>query len=555
MSSPSVTGPLNFSDWLAARGNERQSGFLAVGEIWRTETAHLSTMSYLVSKGRLAAQLAAQRSAVSSSDVVREIVDAFLDGRAYGKPTTGENQEAEAETASRFDADNPVGTGKRPFIVETFHHGYRPNEIDFVQAFKLFWNGWWDGNILRRLDNDGAVHDVARVTRNAKSVRLEVDFHHLRSFLALANAGLLRIHDHMRYSDDPTASDSTNTHIDGSGVFESHVGHNDFLASYASFGRVMGKDVVAPYEGLTSDPRESIQGHERFIVGRDPDGTDRVASADESAGEAPFLTAVYFRPEVLRRYYDAPDRYTVQTGTVTCLDFWSIPFERRPSDDLVQVYLGDLGNTPHVDQRHWRSFNVQPPGTGISDVRFRRDFNAEWVNPEGDVVFDFKLALIALNKSANDILGSPIFQDLTLPDRHVFENLRVPVSDGPEESDNQITGLAKITVDSFDNDLIKRNLPVGTDTTNLRSIVLLQKVLEGWGVTDTAVMIEPFGALYAVRSTGAAHRRGSGAEKALQRAGLLELGNKELVRELTRRLTDAMLRIQHQIEQRRSKTA
>jgi hypothetical protein len=93
------------------------------------------------------------------------------------------------------------------------------------------------------------------------------------------------------------------------------------------------------------------------------------------------------------------------------------------------------------------------------------------------------------------------------------------------------------------------------DTTNLRSITLLQKVLEGWGVSDTTAMIEPFGALYAVRSTGAAHRRGSGAAKALQRAGLLDLGNKELIAELSRRLTAAMLLIQEEIEQRRPTAA
>ena len=96
---------------------------------------------------------------------------------------------------------------------------------------------------------------------------------------------------------------------------------------------------------------------------------------NESLGKTPFLTPVYFRPEVLRKYYDAPQRYKVETGYLRCVGLWGIPFERR-TDDLVQVWLGDLGQIPHIDQRHWRTHCVQPPGTGISEARFRRDFGA-----------------------------------------------------------------------------------------------------------------------------------------------------------------------------------
>ncbi len=556
MSSPSVVGPLNFSDWLPRRGNERQSGWVVVGELWKTENAHLSTFSYLVSTDRFALQLATQQCGLSSSDVVREIVDAYLEDRAYGaSPVVPDSLASDAKRGSTdgddyLTANDPVGPGKRPFVIETFHHGYRGNEIDVVQAFSLYWNAWRDGDMLRRLDNDGVVHHVARLTRDNKSIRLEVDAHHLRAFLAVAEAGLLRIHDHIRYGKDHVAADAEDAYTDSSGIFEWYARNEAVTTSYASFGRVLGKDIVAPYTGLTGDPRESVTGYESFIVARNSDGTERVASAEESAKDAPFLTAVYFRPDVLRRYYDAPDRYSIDTGVLRCLDFWDIPFERRTSDDLIQVYLGDLGRIPHVDQRHWRPFNVQPPGTGISDVRFRRDFNAEWVNPEGDVAFEFKRALVAVNRSSVKVLGSPLFQDLTEPDQHLIDNLRVPVSDGPEESDYQITGLAKITVDSIDSDLIKQNLPPGTETTNLRSIVLLHKVLEGWGVLDTAKMVEPFSALYAVRSTGTAHRRGSGAEKAIRRAGLLDLGNKELVTELIRRLTNAMLQLEQELGRR-----
>ena len=64
----------------------------------------------------------------------------------------------------------------------------------------------------------------------------------------------------------------------------------------------------------------------------------------------------------------------------------------------------------------------------------------------------------------------------------MFDGLRVPVSAGPEESDNQITALAKITADSLDNDLLRSQLRPEDIAAGDQSISLLQKVLTAWNL-------------------------------------------------------------------------
>lgn len=533
--SPGLTGPLDFSDWLSRRGNTNAHGWLVVGEVWKTPDAHLSTFSYLVSTDTLVQRLNGQRTGVDSGGVEREIIEAFLKSRAYAADTDEEEDEG----------DEPVGPDKRPFVIESYFHGYRPFDVTLVDAFQLFWNAFWDGEVLRRIDVDGVVHDVAKKTRVGDSVRLEVDLHHLKSFLALANAGLMRIHDHMRYTAGQLAQPLQGTHVDATGNFEYHAAENELaLTDYRSFGRVMGKDIVEPYREMSGDPREPQRGYERFIVGRRENGSEYEASADEDLQEAPFLTPVYFGSEVLRKYYDAPDRYAIETGLVRCLALWSIPIDRR-TDDLIQGWLGDLGRIPHVEQRHWRAFNVSPPGTGISEERFKRDFEAQWINPKDDLAFDFKRSQRRLEQLSTAVLGRPIYRPPSNADQYLLDGIRVPVSDGPEESDGQIIALAKLTVDAFDNDLLRDQIEPGTDVKGLRSIALLTKALETWGIADADAIAARYHELWMVRSTGAAHRRGSTWEKTLSQAGLLELSNKDLAAELLRRITKAQ---EHLIE-------
>lgn len=124
-----------------------------------------------------------------------ELVNVFVEARAYG-----------ANFDPAWEDDGPIGFCKRPLVVESTFHGYQPMQMDFVQAFIFFWNAFWDSETLRRLDLDGTLHDLGRRTRIGENVRLEADLHHLRGFLAVVASGALRIHDHMRFSQDESVT-------------------------------------------------------------------------------------------------------------------------------------------------------------------------------------------------------------------------------------------------------------------------------------------------------------------------------------------------------------
>src|SRR3989344_9095942 len=71
--------------------------------------------------------------------------------------------------------------------------------------------------------------------------------------------------------------------------------------------------------------------------------------------EAPhFLTRVFFKKEVLDKYYDKPSKYSVNDGYLfyikeNGINEWGMPIDNN-AKDCVMAYLGDLGKMPYEEQ-------------------------------------------------------------------------------------------------------------------------------------------------------------------------------------------------------------
>ena len=90
-----------------------------------------------------------------------------------------------------------------------------------------------------------------------------------------------------------------------------------------------------------------------FIIGVDEDGNSVEHTSDPDTlanyfganpGAPHYLTAIYFRREVMAKYYAEPERYNVSDGQLTCLSLWSCQIDKDLSSH-VAVFLGDLGAT------------------------------------------------------------------------------------------------------------------------------------------------------------------------------------------------------------------
>jgi hypothetical protein len=500
------------------------------------------------------------------------------------------------EKVARYDSgitDVIKGIEFRPFTIHRDFHNYKPETFDLVQNFVLYHNAFYvpekseyqrvtdDGDIqtvarseYQRVTDDGDIQTVARIERQKDNLRVLVDTHHLRDYLAANKCYLIRYHDHRRWSEEDIS-----TYIEGdfASYYEKKDDSSNFELclrtdipsdNYMSSSRLRGKDVILPYNKPDKYHTDFFTGDinkrfSLFVVGHNDQGEEIEATCNErelsnyftDRGTPQFLTPVFFSREVLGKYYQEPSRYNVSDSDLSCLNLWDLPIDIT-KEKLVQVWLGDLGRIPYKEQLHWRQFNVAPRGT-ITEHRWQRDFMAEPTDPIDSPIYYFCKAFEEIQKVSKAKFGSELFQELDEKDRHAYETLHLPLTEEWKEFDEQVQALAKVTVDSINVSVISHESgrkingkdKNGKDIKG--SIALLGAYLDKIGVKDSEIgrFLSPFHAIQSIRSAGSAHRKGSGFEKALKQFQLNDLTNHKKMEKLVVDLTDAIRKITEVLKQ------
>ena len=163
------------------------------------------------------------------------------------------------------------------------------------------------------------------------------------------------------------------------------------------------------------DVREVV--YHDFIIAEDADGEPLKHTCDpEQLGnyfgknpDAPhYLTPVYFRREVLKRYYEHPARYSMRDGYLSCGSLWGTHLDNNHPDH-VMVFLGDLGrDLPESERTYWQTFNMAPTGAP-SETLVRRAFLGQWANPQAPDL-RFKSTYGRFNKKWQEQFGWALFK-------------------------------------------------------------------------------------------------------------------------------------------------
>jgi len=287
-----------------------------------------------------------------------------------------------------------------------------------------------------------------------------------------------------------------------------------------TFSRLYGKKLIAPPPirqcGIWPYDERTKQFAE-YIIGVDSAGEEVRHTCDPDAlanyfGKNPdapnFLTPIWFKKDVLQKYYANSDKYSVEDGYIRCGSLWGLAVDNDHLD-RVAVFLGDLGQSlVHDEQLYWQTFNVTPEGRRLSKTNVSRSFRAEFEDPTAaDLVFKSKFA------------G---FQELW---EHRYG----------WQFDQQIVFLTKLLVDSLnDAELIK---DVGTGgAADEKSVSKLQRYLSKHQYPFLARDVDLLRSVQSLRSTGAAHRRGSPFSKESRSLGLDSKPKPEVFGELLKRL-------------------
>ena len=114
--------------------------------------------------------------------------------------------------------------------------------------------------------------------------------------------------------------------------------------------------------------------------------------------------------------------------------------------------------------------------------------------------------------------GWPLWCDPEPEDRYVFRQVHVCLDENQTEFDQQNGLLTKLIVDFLNEPKITENLKTGKPP--IGGLNRLQLLLTERGFAEAKRQLEPLRIVQQLRSTGAAHGKGTNYEKTLKRSGL-----------------------------------
>ena len=422
-------------------------------------------------------------------------------------------------------------SGIRPLVFLRSFHGAFRQYVELDEEFRLYHNLATDteSGTLLSFDASGRSIEVVRITGDQVQARLK----HLRQFQAGTGLHLALFLDSVRYSDLRLSDVPEDQHRCGQVRMPLRwrriIDKCDFTGEFQTISCLRGKAIIAP------PPKESAgvwpfdEDHEEqdvsFIVSVDQNGNEVMSTSDPEKlndyfGAYPsahhYLTPVYFRREVLEKYFSEPDRYKVSDGYVSCLGLWGCRIDNDLHSHVV-VFLGDLGrDLPYLERLHWRQFNVPPEGKG-SKTSLRRNFLVEATDPkEPDLVFRQQyLNFVTKWKEAH---GWSIFLPLSSGDEHLLDTIRIPVTDSQVEFDEQIIQLTKLLIDSLNEKALEAEVD-GLDG-GTKGIGKLSAFLEKTKFPQSQSVVQFLRDLQTLRSAGSAHRKGSRYNKIVNKLGI-----------------------------------
>jgi len=234
--------------------------------------------------------------------------------------------------------------------------------------------------------------------------------------------------------------------------------------------------------------------------------------------DKPFeISPVFFRPEVLVKYKNDPEKYELQDRSISCRNAWYLKTYDINEAGQVHTYIGYIADLPYEEQCYWQSFNEWPKAP-ISKRAFQSDFEGDWTT-EYDPLQALKYKISQLDEHP-PAWWKPRGEELS-------NVARYPVTDSVSEWADEILALDQLLNEGFlPKPLMKLAEGAGRPVDpQWRSLRLLQDYLESKGRTadEARAVMEPLARLHGLRNPLKGH--GSTIErKAAQKQARAEHG-------------------------------
>jgi hypothetical protein len=450
-----------------------------------------------------------------------------------GGPATHWSGGSDQQTYTPFGNDD----GIEPLVIYRSFHGLRDCFLELAQEFRLYHNLYPEPSRKRFLliDDNGDESEAARYGDDFLEIRTDL----LLRFCAVKQMALAIYVDSFR--------DSKST-LKELGLTEMHTHHDGprhdcfidlvaldrfFERDFETSGSIVGKKYVLPGP-IPTEKEKKPELYQEFTIDTDGSGKpvrytcdpDKVANYFGKNPDAPhYLTPVFFRAEVLAKYYAEPGKYLVEDGYLRCGSLWELRMDNDHTD-VVVVFLGDLGrDLSEAERNYWLSFNIPPEGRTMSKTTLKRGFLTQFADPEKpDLVF--KHEYDQFNRAFREAKGWDFFLPLHDDDEHFLTGLRLLSKDNQAEFDSQLIALTKVLVDSLNEKEVTKGLT--TLVENDKGITKLAKFFTEGGMIGYEQHVKFLRVLQDLRSKSAAHRKGSTYDKLITDLQMADEGQQQI---------------------------
>ena len=404
-----------------------------------------------------------------------------------------------------------------------------------------------------RLDNRGDLENVITVfddehTDPWQRVRaVTIRGHDLATYMALSNTALVMKFDVTRVSDAFSSWDGQDERIcqDENLYYRCCVIPNH--ASYANGHIVLHTDLTENdlIEEWKAEEDTSTKQYVSFKI------FDRKNNrlVETSCGPGHFVSyftksdlpwgvsPAFFRPEVLQKYKQDPEKYMIDDRSISCRGAWYLQTYDINEAGQVHTYICYLATLPYEEQLYWKSFNEWPKGN-ISRRAYQTDILGEF-SMEDDPLAELKAQVESLD------CDLPTWWRLR--GEALIEEVLCPVTDAIGEWGNAILALDHLVVEGFDIKGLRSiiNAKGGTVEKEWRSLKLLEVVLSLAGHTEEQAkeLVAPLKELHNLRNPAKAHGDTKGRQAAVASARKAHGTLRKHFQDIVRRVRDSIKQI------------
>ncbi len=428
----------------------------------------------------------------------------------------------------------------RPILTKRHFHGIKQDYWEVAEEIRLFFNLFEDKQNRKFIyinDNGDEEEVIIFEEENVKIKRL-----FLKEYLHAKKLVLAQFFDGIRYSEKDLSelgTEKVNENKKGNNfTYHRILNNNEFhINEYKSVASVIGKKIITTPPTFKTIVFSEEKKYETFIIGIDENGKNIEFTCDENylanyfgknAGNPNYLASIFFKKEVLDKYYGNHEKYSVSDGYLNCSGLWGLRMDNS-HNDIVMVFLGDLGQLSYEEQKYWKIYNI--PDGKMSSSSFKRNFMAEFCDPDtADLVFKQKFKIFQENWHKK--YGDYLFLPLKKEDEHCLGALRIPTKESQQEFDEMVLFVNKIIIDSINVKEIQKDLIKDTDSEEIKSKIKQDFILITTGENKDKginILIKYLAQVHKVqfpemktflknlqklRSTGSVHRKGDDYEEA-----------------------------------------